>query len=106
MSECRLQMRLTIYKCKKRQHILYFAAPLFFYPNESLVRTVPLRLFLIDRTIFQRLCLMRLHHPLSRDQQLTDFTVSPVRILMLISLRYVSVVEAGTAEPSHLHQHE
>ena len=34
---------------------------------------------LVDRTIFQRLSLIRLHPLLSHDQQLADFTFSPVR---------------------------
>ena len=67
-SECRLQARLTIYKCKNATYYL-FCWPLAFYPDKSLVRTVPL-VSLVDRTIF--LCLMRLHHLLLHGQQLAD----------------------------------
>ena len=52
-------------------------------------RNVPLFVLLVDRTIVQRLCQMRLHHLLSHDgQQLAGFTFSQGELLMLISLRY------------------
>ena len=67
-SECKLQARLTIYKCKNATYYL-FCWPLAFYPDKSLVRTVPL-VSLVDRTIF--LCLMQLHDLLLHGQQLAD----------------------------------
>ena len=67
-----------MYKVQKRQHNLYFADHLFFILTKASQGQF-LCIFLIDHTIFPRLCLMQLHHLLAHDQQLTDFTVSPVR---------------------------
>ena len=58
---------------------------------------------LVDRTIFQRLCLIRLHHLLSH------ISLYQVRsqLLMIISLRYLcGDPPPGTAERSHLQQNE
>ena len=101
--------RDSLFKCEKRQHVLYFA-DLVFDPDRSLVGNVPLRLSRRSHRLSLRLRLTRAHHLLSRDcQQLVDSTVSPVRTTMLMLSFVVSAVQTttplspapGTTEPSN-----